>query len=1030
MSVVPLGLNRVSVPLQMNKSYNNVTTSQALLSKYNTQIQTQRQYQYGSDSPYYASTTLGVQADIERKAQNSINLKTTQSYLSATDSTMAQYSSLMDEVRGMALDAVNTTTSDKERASLAETTKTILQQMFDFGNYSYEGRYVFAGSTTGVTPFEWGTDSYSITYRGSEHNIYSWSDTDILSQSNMNGVDVFGAISNPVRGSIDVNPRLDESTRLSDLNGEQGVEKGTIRFTYLLDDRTVTQEVDLSKCATIGDVVKTIESMNNPNFSVNVDLSDQGLVFSVPQDTTGRLFVSEVGKGTIARQLGIPVNEEFSVSSPLVGRDINPALTSTTDLGDLLGSKASLKLRFAGANNDITLQAKHNGETYADAEGRTWDLNGVSVAIHADVNTEPGSETATFDSETNQITIQIHPDNTSANDIIKAVNKASEAGDIPPFEAKLTGTDETRPDLAGTGLVSFLPGTVILDGQTQGGDGVDFDKKGLEIVNGNETFYISFENCKTVGDVLAELNDPRYGLQATVNDKKNGIDIRTRVSGADFCIGENGGITAHQLGLRTADLDTKLSELDFGRGVNDYDGPGTPAKAQYNSVTPNSGLLLTAKNEGKDWNDYTLNFVPTSDPQGNVIVSMDEDNKIINIGIVPGTTTACEIVEAFNSQPGPKQYFDLALDDTDGVNTGQGVVYDGSTKTSGGTDGGIDFTITRNDGTVMEIDIKGAETLGDILDIINRHPDNADGLLVATLSKTGNGIELTDKTFGESMTRVDRTLLSTAAIELGLINEGEEYRSISSAVANGENGKYDAGEGAFAAIAFDDPNSSLLIKAKQVGSYANDYAVEFVAAGDDIPVGFTFDSSSKRLIFAIEPGVTTANDIVNMFKEQASPQVQSMFEIQNGTTPDGQPSDGSGLIDLGDMVLEGGSDRILTGFDPNPKEAESLFTALIRLQLAMEKNDNREIERATQLLDKQVDQMNEARATVGVMQNSLDNVQDRLADEYVQHEATLNTTLRIDFADASVNYMAQQVSYQAALQVTSAMFQMSLLNYL
>jgi len=43
--------------------------------------------------------------------------------------------------------------------------------------------------------------------------------------------------------------------------------------------------------------------------------------------------------------------------------------------------------------------------------------------------------------------------------------------------------------------------------------------------------------------------------------------VRSRISGADFMIGENGGTTATQLGLRTYTADTQLAELNRGLGV-------------------------------------------------------------------------------------------------------------------------------------------------------------------------------------------------------------------------------------------------------------------------------------------------------------------------------------------------------------------------------------------------------------------------------------------------------------------------------
>ncbi|MDR2116965.1 MAG: hypothetical protein LBP87_11365 [Planctomycetaceae bacterium] len=1018
MSIVPLAFNRTSVALQTNRAHNNLSGAQSLLSRYEEQLLTNFQYRYGSDSPYNATATLSVQTLIERKTQNAANIQSTQTFLSATDSTLSLFNTLTDNARATALEAINTTTSSTQRTALAQTVKQTIQKIFDFGNNSFENRYVFAGSTTSVLPFQWGTDSYSVQYNGTESNIYSWSDTDLLSQSNVNGVEVFGAISEPVRGKTDLNPTLCDTTLLSNLNAGSGVEKGSIRFNYKYNNQAITFDIDLSRCVTIADVKQTIENNKNPYFPVKVNLTTNGLSFSLPPETPGSITVTEVGKGTVARQLGIPTETELTSQKQLIGRDLNPALTQTILLEDILGSRANTTLVFAGNNNDIILRANHNGNSFFDTETgeELFPLNDVNFALRADPLITPGTEWAEYNTETKTVLINIHPDNSVANNVIRAINDAANAGTIPPFTASVSEMDQQHSNLAGTGTVTLLPGITVTEGTTAGGTGIDFDPSGIQLVNGNQTFNISFKNCKTVSDVLTQLNDPQYGLYASINENRNGIDVRSRISGADFCIGENGGATATQLGIRTADIDTRLTEFDFGRGVTDYTGPGIAATARHNNVTPNSALLLTARNEGKIWNDYTINFVPTTDPQGKVIVSMDETAKIINIGINPGVTTACEVIEAFNTQPGPKQYFNLELDTTNGTNTGEGVVYDGFETTAGGIDGGIDFTITRNDGTVLEIDIHGAKTFGDVLQIINNHPDNRDGLLSASLAKFGNGIELTDKSFGENVTRVDRTLLSTTAIELGLINMGEEYRT-----------KTETGTQANVLMFPDVLNGSILVTAKSVGTYANDVRIELI---EGTPPDFVYDAASKTLRFSIESGVTTANDLINLFQNQASETVRSMFDIQNSTNADGLPSNGSGLVTLNSVTMTGGTDSILKGNDPNPLETDSLFNALIRLQVAMEKNDTREMERATQLLDTAVERLDGSRVLIGVMQNSLDNVQIRLADENIQYEQTLNSTLRIDFSDVSLNYMAQQLAYQASMQVTSAMLQMSLLNYL
>jgi flagellin-like hook-associated protein FlgL len=1002
MTIVPLGFNRSSIALQTNRAASTLASQNAALAMTEQQLFTERQYQHGSDSPVNATTSLSVLALITRKTQNLTNLNATQAFLTATSSVLTQVDPLTDDARAMALDALNTATGAEQRSALAQSVNQRLQSVFSFANNSFGGRYVFTGATTAAMPFVWGLDSsFTVKYTGSVKDLRSWSNTDLLSQSNLNGVDVFGAISDPMRGK-DLSPALTAKTLLSDLNGGKGIDKGTIRFTYTANNQQHVVDVDLSKCVTIEDVQRTIENTKNPYFTVNVDITEHGLMLSVPESTVGTVTVSEVGRGTVARQLGLPVNQAFHRNQPLAGKDLNPALTKTTLLSDLLGTKSSLELRFSGSNNDIIIRANHNGSEYDD----------LKVSIQADDTILLGQERVEYDPVAGEMLIRIHPDNTCANDIIRAINESG-----VPYTASVGSRDQQRTELAGTGIVSFLPGVPVTFGTTSGGSGNDLDLTGIELVNDNAVWSISFEDCKTVGDMLALLNDPQYGLYATVNDAKNGVDIRSRVSGADFCIGENGGSTASQLGVRSLDLHTRLEALDFGRGVYDYTGPGTNASAKYVSTSDNSALLLTARNEGTGWNDYTLQFVPNNDPQGKVTVSMDEVKKTITIGINPGVTTACEIVEAFASQPGPKQFFDLQLDDAGGLNNGSGVVHDGFVRTSGGTNGGIDFMITRNDGTKLEIDINGAVTIEDVLRIINNHPDNRDGLLTATLSKTGNGIELVDKSFGNHVTRVDRTLFSTAAIELGLVNLGEEYRT-----------KTTAGEYAHAVVNSGVANGALLFMANRVGTYANETKVEFIKGTQP---GFYYDANTKTLRFTIESGVTTANDVIDLFQTHAPESVRAMFDIRHGVNASGQTSDGTGLMTLGTGgTLSGGTDSELKGNDPNPQETNSLFTALIRLQLAMEKNDEREIERASQLLDAAKSRLDSAQALLGVMQSSLDNVAMRLSDEAIEFEETLNLTLRIDYQAVSLKYLNQQLAMQSAYQITGMMFQMSLLNYI
>ncbi|MDR3108573.1 MAG: hypothetical protein LBU65_02635 [Planctomycetaceae bacterium] len=1027
-SISPLSYSRVSMPLQYTNSLTSLNYQQTMMAMYERQLETQVRYQYGSEAPFDSSVTLTTQADMQRREQNSTNVKSSQSYLTATDNALSQIGSLVNDIRSMGLDAINTTTSQTQRTSLAETVNQTLQSLFDFGNKQYQGRFLFAGSATTTMPFSWSNGTYSVTYNGNEQAIPTWADAALLSLSNMNGADVFGAISEPVRGITDLNPAITSNTLLSKLNGGNGVDKGAIRLSYTSSQGTKSVDIDLSKCVTMNDVRRAISEQAPAD--VQVSLSENGLCITLSEESPGTLRIEEVGKGMVANQLGILTKQPIRSGTTLRGNDLNPIVDATTNIEDLFGSKSRASLRFQGANNDIIIEAKQNGESVIDpvTGEKLWTLNGTKIVFVSDSAIVPGSEYADYDAAKTQITVHIHPDNTSANNIVDAINKASAAGTIPPVTASLDTLDKSSGTAAaGTGLVPLLPGVTYDYGTMQYGSGEPFDTtSGLEIVNGGKTTVINFDNCKTVSELLAVFNEPSLGLVAEINAAGNGIDVRSRVSGTDFAIGENGGRTASQLGIRSLTTSTVLNSLDYGRGVMDYDGPGTNAAAVYESKSANSALRLVARNEGESWNDYAINFVPTEDPNGAVTIAWDEDAKSITIGIVAGTTKACDVIDAFEKQPGPKQFFDLQLDTTNGMNDGSGVVYDGFTKTSGGTDGGIDFTITRNDGKVMKIDIGSAVTIGDVINLINENSANEDGLLTARLNQYGNGIELVDNSFGTGTTRVDRELLSTAAIDLGLVPRGEEYRTVTY-----------SGNNASATLQGANENSSLMFLAKQNGVYGNGVKVEFVdmnAAGGSGQPGFTWDAINQTLRFEIDPSSTTANDVVSLFQSQASETVRQMFDVQNALNADGSTSNGKGIVTLtseaASTKLTGGEAARLSGSDPNPQEVESLYTAVIRLQTAMMNNDTREMERAISMLDGAMATLNTSRAEIGVRQISLDSVTEQLANEEVQNKQLLLDFHEINIATVSMGYLMQQLAYQATLSVSANFAQMSMLNYI
>src|SRR4029079_590926 len=236
------------------------------------------------------------------------------------------------------------------------------------------------------------------------------------------------------------------------------------------------------------------------------------------------------------------------------------------------------------------------------------------------------------------------------------------------YTATIDAFDRPPASVAGTGTIDGLATAT-----TAGGSGSNFDTTGIQITVGEQTFTVDFTSAETIEDLLNQINGSVSGVLAEINEDATGINLRARLSGTNFSIGENGGQTATQLGIRSFTTDSRLSELNHGIGVHEV--------------------------------------------------------------------------------------------------------------------AGTDFQIQKKDGTLLDSDVSGVDSIGALLDLINNHPSNLVPAtkVTAQLSAFGNGIELV--TSDPSVTapfQVIRRNFSQAAEDLGLIANGSDVSATPTTVAGVE----------------------------------------------------------------------------------------------------------------------------------------------------------------------------------------------------------------------------------------------------
>lgn len=738
--IFPIPTGRISDSLTRSRLTQQTQADQLDLFRLQNQISTGRRIFKPSDDAPSALRAITLQRNIERKEQVQINLRGAEDSLTAAEGSLQEVATVLNDLRGDVLPVVGTIATDEQRAAVLDQIDADLQRLVDFGNATYQDNYLFAGTRAVEAPYVINNEGY-VEYRGNESSLRSFVDVERLFETGIPGQDVFGGFSASVRGREDLDPHVTRDTFLSQLNGGQGVTPGgSIDLVFVPTANPTfptTTTIDLSGTHTVGDVIRRIESAAPEASGITVSIEGNGLRIS---SSAGQVAVNEIGLGRTGSELGIV---QTSPTASYTGSDLDPTLRRTTSLDSLLGSRASARLNsVAGSDNDIRVTANTNGAS----------LNGVSIEYVDAVLA--GSEVATYDSVGGTLQISIESGTTTAQQVIDAINLEG------TFSAEVDYFDATVPLTAGTGVV--LAETF---GVTAGGTGETLDLSGgLQITNGGEPFTIDLSGAETFEDLLNKLNAPEHGLSATLNESGNGIDIRSRRSGADFAIGENGGQLAQQLGIRTTTGSSRIEDFNLGVGViaegkttlelTYDDGGGTVSElsvdlttrpyARFDALAASvTGRLTTDGGfTGEGGNAFRIVFAEDNavsthsasltESTLTVTVGTNGAGATLDLDTILSEIPADQLTAAIDYQVG-----DLQGDYTVGTDVGAAITFAG---------GGSPVTV---DGLQDRIDAA------------------TDGLVTASIASVGNGISLSfDNSGGQSL-----TASGVVAERLGLVSE-------------------------------------------------------------------------------------------------------------------------------------------------------------------------------------------------------------------------------------------------------------------
>lgn len=249
--------------------------------------------------------------------------------------------------------------------------------------------------------------------------------------------------------------------------------------------------------------------------------------------------------------ISMPGNLLFGALSSRIGSDANlaPALTSDTRLEDVTSAAGGPIPTGTLVFNELG----GAGVVKVDLGGADT-VGGIADAINSAAN----AAGAGFSASIGGAGLTITPGNLPVS--VTDANGGAVASALGVLTTTPSPTPITGQSLA-TRVTRLTPVTALA-----GGNGIDLDS-GLIITNGATSVTVDVSNATTVQDIINAINNSGAGVLARVNDAGTGIEVFNRVSGTALSIGENGGTTATDLGLRTMDETTPLSALNFGSGV-------------------------------------------------------------------------------------------------------------------------------------------------------------------------------------------------------------------------------------------------------------------------------------------------------------------------------------------------------------------------------------------------------------------------------------------------------------------------------
>ncbi len=349
MTFIPSNLGRVPNMLSSQLILSNLTRTNLSMLDVQNQLATGKAVNKISDDAVKAAAILELNNRIDRSDQLGRNISHATAALNVIDKALGEVGDTGQQARSIAGEQVGLPSDASTRSGQAVVVQSLISGLFNSANRTGVAGFIFGGETPGQQPYEELLGGYRYVGRGNGLTTELGLAQNVpITLGNTPGL---GGTSARIRGSVDLNPSLSGSTRLTDLNGARslGIATGSIEFTFNNGART---SIDLSQADTVQDVVNAVSSAIKSYETTNsvtvlgpggVSFSGGALSIDVAPGTNQVQFY-DVGTGTTAQDLGLASSAAPVLFTPTsaTGLDTAPKLTWRSPISSLTGVSGPL----------------------------------------------------------------------------------------------------------------------------------------------------------------------------------------------------------------------------------------------------------------------------------------------------------------------------------------------------------------------------------------------------------------------------------------------------------------------------------------------------------------------------------------------------------------------------------------------------------------------------------------------------------------------------------------------------------------